>query len=196
MPVYRLQCSFGADSPLARDRFVITPHFNVALPGADVDALCEDLADALDTWDSSATREIVVKGYDAQGTVPVFPVGDAVRSPGVFPLSNSCRELAVCLSFFSERNRPRQRGRLYIPMPLFTGAATAGVRPAAAYLTKVADLVPIFTALGGTDVDWCVYSPTDNMARTVTDWWVDNEWDIMRSRGLRSTDRTVGTTGE
>jgi len=197
MPIYRLQCSFGADTAFPRDRFVFTPHFNVSLPGADVQALCDDLAAGLQAWfvaQSSPNREISVKGYDAQGTPPVFPVGDALLNPGDYPASGAARELAICLSFYSERNRPRQRGRLYIPHAFF--GSGVGLRPGAADRGRVGELATIFANLGGTDVDWVVFSRADNAARSVSDWWVDDEWDIIRSRGLRPTTRLAGTVDE
>jgi hypothetical protein len=197
MPVYRLQCSFGADSQFPRDRMVLTPHFDVKGPNApNVDQLCEDLATALYAWALPASaREVRVTAYDAQGTPPVFPVGDAVRGLGQAPLSTAPRELALCLSFFSERNLPRNRGRLYLPFT-FLSSGSPVLRPTSGHQTKAAALVPIFTGLGGIDVDWSIYSRTDDQARPVTDWWVDDEWDIIRSRGMRPTARQTGTTTE
>src|SRR5215204_2864361 len=146
-----MQCSFAGDSVFPRDRFVITPHFNATLPGTDEDQLCQDLATALLAW-CTQPREVKVTSYDAQGTPPVFPNGQAIVSQGVTPNSAIPRELALCLSFYSQRNLPRQRGRLYLPAPLF-GSAPA-VRPSTTERNKVATLVPILTGLGGVDVDW------------------------------------------
>ena len=193
MPIYRLQCSFGADTAFPRDRFVFTPHFNVSLPGADVQALCEDLLTGLQTW-LNVTGEVAVRAYDAQGTPPVFPQGEAIINGGLSMNTTVPRELALCLSFYGTANRPRNRGRLYIPAAFLSGSI--GVRPSTAQRQKVADLVPILTGLGGADVDWSIYSRADAVPRSVQNWWVDDEWDIIRSRGLRSTTRLVGTTSE
>jgi len=198
MPVWKLQCQFGADSALPRDRFVITPHFNDAGSTTDPQGLCDDLADALVGWLTQVTtpaREVLVKAYDAQGTVPVFPQGEAIRNGNVYPESGSPREVALCLSYYNERNLPRRRGRLYVPAPMIA-TGLSGPRPNAALRDRVALLVPIFTGLGGADVDWCVYSRREDTARPVTHWWVDDEWDVQRRRGLRSTTRTLGTTEE
>lgn len=195
MPIYRLQCSFACDTLLPRDRMVITPHFDVASPLPDLDALCEDLATALDTWDTAA-HEITVKAYDAQGTPPVYPVGDAIRNVGASPATFGPRELACCLSFYAERNIPRQRGRLYIPAAMATPTSMGEIRPNSALMQKVADLAPIFGSLGGNDVDWCVFSRLNNTMRSVSHWWVDDEWDVMRSRGLRGSTRLTGTVSE
>lgn len=193
MPVWKLQVAWAVTSTLPRDRMVITPHFDDAGALTDPQSLCDDLADALDVW-AGASGELRISAYDAQGTVPVFPQGEVVRRPGTFFSMATPRELAICLSFYSERNLPRQRGRLYIPS-LFAGGGLA-LRPSAVQQAKLGDLAGIFQGLGGTDVDWCVFSKTTNTARPVTNWWVDDEWDIVRSRGLRATGRLEGTTSE
>ena len=204
MPVYRMQVSWGADGGLPRDRFVITPHFSDAGSVAnDPQGLCDDLADALVGWRgtfSGVSREVLVKAYDAEHVStaqdPGVPLGEAIREPNAFPQSATPRELAVCLSFYSERNLPRRRGRLYVPGPFVFGSGVSVARPSDAHRAIVAGLVPIFTGLGGADVDWVVWSRRDRVARPVTHWYVDDEFDVQRRRGLRSTTRTVGTTEE
>lgn len=194
MPVWRLQSSFQVTTAFPRDAMVITPHFNDSGALTNPQGLCNDLADAYADWIGLFT-EITVTAYDAQGTPPVFPQGEAIRSPGQIGNSPTARELAVCLSFYSERNLPRNRGRLYIPAGI-AGAGESGQRPSAALRDKVAELAPIYGALGGADVDWCVYSRRDDEARPVTHWFVDDEWDVIRSRGLRPETRVTGTTSE
>lgn len=197
MPVLRLQTSFGADSPDARDRFIITPHLNDTALGADADQLCADWADTLLGWMPPPLRQIEVTAYDAQGTPPVFPIGHAMRNAGLFPESSCPREVAVCLSFYSERNLPRQRGRLYIPMPLLLNAFSVGsARPTVPLMEKVLNLAEGLSNLGGVDTDWSVYSRVDDEARAVSNAYVDDEWDTIRSRGLRPTTRATSTHDE
>jgi hypothetical protein len=196
MAIYRLQVAWQMDTAFPRDALVVTPHFNNTgglLTDSDTDALCEDLATALDAWDN-VTTQLTVKAYDAQGTPPVFPVGSAIRNPGVTAVSQVPREVAVCLSYYSGQNVPRKRGRLYIPAVIMQPAT--GVRPASTIRDKVGQLATIFADLGGVDIDWSVYSRVDDTARAVSNWWVDDEWDTIRSRGLRSTTRTLGTVSE
>lgn len=195
MPVWKMQCSFQMDTLFPRDRLVITPHFDDAGALTDPQGLADDLAAGLAAWHGRPI-ETMVRAYDAQGTPPVFPQGEAIIGAGTMTASPMPREVALCLSFYSERNLPRQRGRLFIPAGLGSGFGAAGVRPVVGQQNFVSDLVAIFTGLGGADVDWTVYSPTDDVARSVTNWWVDNEWDTIRSRGLRGDDRIVGTTSE
>lgn len=193
MPLWRLQCAFSADTLLPRDQLIITPHFNDAGALSDPRQLCQDMAEGLDAWDG-ATRQITVKAYDAEGTPPVFPAGEHEVNTSLAPAATGIRQAAVCLSFFAGQNRPRLRGRLYVPGGV-AGLTTTQARPTSAHRQKVADLVPLFAGLGGLDVDWVVYSRRDATARKVTDWWVDDVWDIQRSRGLTETARLTGTTG-
>jgi hypothetical protein len=197
MPVWKMQCAFGADGGQPRDKAVITPHFNDQGVGSDPQALCDDLAAALATWASSYTpRQVEVTAYDAQGSAPVYPQGYAAVNVGSVPAATIPREIAVCLSFFSGQNRPRYRGRVYIPLFIVFGDNACKLRPDATTRNKVAELAPVFADLGGVDVDWCVYSRADDAARSVSNWWVDDEWDTMRSRGLRPTTRTAGSVSE
>jgi len=195
MAILRLQCAFQYDTAFPRDRMVITPHFqdDQLLVGAQ--SLCDDLADALDIW-SGATGEVKVTSYDAQGAPPVYPNGETIHRQGVVDNTNWPRELSLCLSYYSERNIPRRRGRLYLPIPIVAAAGATAVVPTAGQMQKAMELAPIFEALGGGDVDWVVYSRVANAAYPVTNYWVDNEWDVQRSRGLRASERLTGTTSE
>jgi len=192
MPIWRLQSWFGFDSAFARDRMMITPHFDDRGLGTDPQGLCDDLAAQLDTW-TPGTMEIGVRAYDAQGSQPVFPQGEKILNPASTPATGTPREVSLCLSYYSGHNRPRYRGRLYIPGAAF--GAVMGLRPSAGNMTKVMALGPIFAALGGVDVDWVVYSRAQNAAHKVSNYYVDDEWDIVRSRGLRPTTRQAATTG-
>lgn len=196
MPIWKLQVEWSADSALPRDVFCITPHFNDGGVGSDPQGLCDDLADALVAKTGIITRETRVTAYDAQGTPPVYPAGMAVRNVGQAPSGTVPRELALCLSFYGTRNIPTQRGRLYIPLENAKGNGNIVVRPNAGSMTEVAAFAPIFSDLGGVDVDWCVYSRKLDTAFGITNWWVDDEYDVMRSRGLRPQTRLTGAVSD
>jgi hypothetical protein len=193
MPIWRLQVASAADSLFPADNIIITPHFNDAGATTDPQNLCDDLAAAMATY-WAAPRQVEVKAYDAEGTPPVYPAASAIVNQGLFPASQGIREVAICLSYFATTNRPRTRGRLYLPPGLMVTTTFGVPRPSQAVRDKAAALVPILAGLGGVDVDWCVYSRVDGQARKVTDWWVDDAWDIQRSRGLIPTIRSTGTT--
>jgi hypothetical protein len=197
MPVWRLQTAIWADTTLPRDAMVITPHFDDHGALTDPEGLATDLANAISDWMEPVDgRQIQVKAYDAQGAVPVVPQADVIINAGLAAASPWPREVAVCLSYFSGDKRPRNRGRLYIPPVYVSALATPSARPATGQRSKVGELAPIFANLGGADVDWVVFSRRDNAAKPVTGWWVDDEWDVVRSRGLRPTTRLEGSLSE
>jgi hypothetical protein len=172
---------------------MITPHFNDQGATSDPENLCTDLANGLQAIHPH-TGEVRVTAYDAEGTKPVYPEAEVIINKGLTQTTTSPRELAMCLSFFSARNQPRRRGRLYIPL-FFLGVSGGSLRPGMP-IANMASLVTLFKDLGGVDVDWSVYSTMDKVARAVTDWWYDDEWDVMRSRGLKGSTRITGTTDE
>jgi hypothetical protein len=197
MPVWRLQVAIGGDTAFPRDKAVITPHFNDSGVGTDPQGLCDDMADiAVAFFATPGPRQIEVTAYDAQGTPPVDPQGYAVRNLGIIQETGSPREVACCLSFFGVRNAPRFRGRLYIPAYASLAPGAMGGRPSVAYREKIGTLATSLAGLGGADVDWVVYSRLTDTAIPVSNWWVDDEWDTIRSRGLRATTRLAGTVNE
>jgi hypothetical protein len=184
---------FWADS-LPRDSVVNTLHFNDAGIDTDPQGLAEDLLAGLAAIPILQSRGLRVKFYDLADALPRPIKGQAenTTTSNLSALGN--REVALCLSYYSERNLPRQRGRIYVGP--FSAAEAGSRTPAAPIRAAVASLVPVFTNLGGSDVDWCVYSRTDGVMRPITNWWIDDAWDTQRRRGLRATTRDTGTTTE
>lgn len=187
MTVYKAQIAFDVDTALPRDRMVITPHFF----GSDA----QGLANALDTnlkgiTEVGATHHYKISIYDAEKAPPSYPL--AVKENTGTPFASGYpRELALCLSYYSTYNRKRTRGRLYLPNFLFPGGAST--RPTAGQITKALAFHMVFVTGLPASHNWVVYSPTDKKSMGVTDCWVDDEWDIMRSRGTRSTSRQAAT---
>lgn len=200
MSIIRAQIAIWQDSALPRDAFVITPHFrrefdpSDPIAGTEWQALADDLANAVHNQLPTFTK-IEVKLYDAEATPPSFPKATALRNATNLRNSLVPRELAICLSYYAERNVPRQRGRLYMPYALFATSSDAGLRPPANMRTTVLPAwADMFAALGGANVDWVVWSRLTRTARKVTNVWIDDEWDIVRKRGLRATTRTEQST--
>lgn len=194
---YVAKIGFQVTSTEPADWMYINPCFRRAPALTDMDGLAQDLANALDAWHiwGTAALKIDVKFYDLEGTGTVYPDGVAHKNPAAAPVTyNKPRELAVCLSYYGTHNAPRERGRIYIPYNLMTNEACA-LRPSAAAQTKAMSLGPIFANLGGADVDWIVWSRKNQTAAKVQNYWVDDEWDVVRSRGLLRTGRMVATTG-
>lgn len=194
-----MQIITGADSAFVRDHFVNTLHFNgvgtfANLGETNAQSLTDDLASVWQTLPNVGTiRQVKVKAYDLDDAKPRPIIAETTRNAGAFPASSKCpREVALCLSYYADRNLPRQRGRIYVPAELLTAAV--GVRPNSAQMTNVKDLHQKFADLGGADVEWSVFSRMDNVHRQVQHSWVDDEWDTVRSRGLRATTRMTTTS--
>jgi hypothetical protein len=193
--IIRAQCAFGADTAFPRDRMTITPHFSSSAGwNTNAQTLADDLAAALNTWMGS-NREVSVKMYDAQAPKPNPPLASKTLNAGLTPASNGNRETSLCLSFYSGSNVPRRRGRLYIPA-IFLATGALPVRPTQTQRDGLVQFVNIFTNLGGVNIDWTIFSRRDNAAHKVTNWFVDDEWDVQRRRGLRPTTRSTGATSE
>jgi hypothetical protein len=172
----------------------INPVFNDSL-GSDEDALANDLANGLVTWSQSG-NQLTVKLYDVQGSQPVYPAATVTKNPGVFTEPDKPREVALCLSFYSGHPEPSKRGRLYLPCAFVAPASPIGVRPTTGMIDRAEALVPVLTGLGGVDVDWGVWSEKLHQFFPTSYWWVDNEWDTQRRRGLKATTRDFGTVSE
>lgn len=111
-------------------------------------------------------------------------------------------EVAVCLSYYSFLNVPRQRGRIYFG-PI-NGDAVESVptvpHPTANFLNTLAeagtDLAVSGAAAG--QLRWAVLSrATPGVVEwgPITDGWVDNAFDTQRRRGEKATARTTWTVG-
>jgi len=145
---------------------------------------------------AKATSGLKWKGYDLADPEPRVPIqfGSADLTLG----SGGCLppEVALCLSFQGEPvsgiNQARKRGRIYLPF-ILDSSNTSAARPVSTLITALAgageDLLDASAA--ATDWKWSVYSPTSDAMSTVTNGWVDNEWDIQRRRGRKFTERTT-----
>jgi hypothetical protein len=184
---YRAQIGFAFDSGFPRDVVQITPHYQGDDPGALATALKTNL---IAQPDVTATMPFRIKIYDAEKPPPSYPLADVSNASG-FVTSSKPRELALCLSYFSGFNRPRFRGRMYIPSQFITGAAA--LRPTAGQVAQALSWTNTLGAGLPSGTNWVVWSKKDGVGRTVTDTWVDDEWDVIRSRGLRGTVRQADT---
>lgn len=196
MALYRVQIAIEAGNDLAIDDSTNTFYLQDIGPTSDPGNLAQSAANLWATFRDYpvGTTRITAKIYDMEQAEPRVPletkygVGLVANSPG------GPREVALCLSFYSTTNIPRRRGRLYVG-PWHSGIMAQRPEVLQA-MNKCRDLAIGLTNLGGTDVDWMQYSQVNNLANKVTNWWCDNEWDTVRSRGLRGTSRISGVTDE
>lgn len=186
MAVYRALISFQADSAFPRDAITISPHFSGDDPQGIANTLKTNLAAVASI---GTTKRFVIKVYDAQKAPPSYPLATAEQGTGSFATATP-RELALCLSYYAQWNRPRFRGRLYLP-GFIVGGAALNLRPTAGQITTALAFRSVLTTGFPSGNYWVVYSPTSNTAAQVTHCWVDDEWDVVRSRGLRGETRQV-----
>jgi hypothetical protein len=187
MAIYKVAISFPFDSALPRDKITITPHFF----GDNPQSLANALKTNLIGFTPVGAKPFEIKVYDAQKAPPSFPMATASQT-GTTPNSTVPREICLCLSYYSTYNRPRYRGRLYIPMAL-NGVTTMAARPTQGQMDNTLLWANVFKNGLPAQHNWVVYSKRDDKSYGVTNTWVDDEWDIQRSRGLRGTTRSLGT---
>lgn len=187
MAIRRAQIALQLTSILPRDAVIITPHYETS-GGTEDQALADGLKTRLvANSDVGATVPFTVRVYNAQGPPPHFPLGSATNVGTAPPAVAAPRELALCLSYYAGLNRPGFRGRVYLPAALLGGSL--GLRPSSTQQNRVlAWGASLFNTWTGT-IKPTVYSRRDDVARTITTYWCDDEWDIVRSRGLKSTAR-------
>jgi len=161
---------------------------------ADANALAQEMADKLALI--TGTIPITVKVYDIEKAKPNFPIGTAVKNPAAAPrVISVVPEAAVCLSFYADINRPRHRGRLYLPAWL-CGASVSnmGREVPSAMQTAASDIAIMFAGLGGGNVDWGVWSRVDHAFHKATNYWISSAWATVRSRGIKESNRMQFTT--
>ena len=174
---------------------VTTPHFQDNSGSMTPGAVATQLATNVTSY-VKAPFQGYVKLYheDFNPAAPHPPMATATfGTAGNFMNANGPRELALCLSYYAAQTTKRFRGRLYIPW-LLTGSSSDSRVISSTGRDRVGALAQVWADIGGVDVDWSVYSKEDNVAHKVTDWWVDEGWDTVRSRTLKALARTKGTT--
>ncbi len=156
-----------------------------------LDALAQEVGEAVDAlWDGLGGQISVfarIIQTSSETDVNRFETGVWIARPGNAPASLCPREVALCLSYFGARNLPGMRGRIFLPVAYSGSIALA--RPDQSLMADALDLGRAFAAAGGTGTQWSVYSRTQGLAFSITDSWVDDEWDTQRSRGLNPTAR-------
>jgi hypothetical protein len=188
MATFRAQMSFPMDTALPKDAITINPHFN----GSDAQALANALSTNILAQAENVGHPHTIKIYDAATPPPSYPLA-TVTVAGTPPTSGVPREVAICCSYYTTYNRPRYRGRLYLPATWFS--AVANVRPTQAIIDRI---LTWFKAVFGAGLppatNLVVWSRVEKKSMGgVNHLWVDDEYDTQRSRGLTALTRTTST---
>lgn len=211
--VIRAQTILSGRSGLPEDVFVNTWTFRTPSGGVDALHFGQVMELLTDFWTKQYgasnvmgllgpqvdwTKPMRVKMYDLE--VPANqrqPVENQIVMAGAAPAINSPLpgEVAICLSYYAEINRPRRRGRVYIG-PLRLGITTSTIetfgelRPAPATLTTLAGAA---SAMADTDsnveTSWVMLSQADGSTHKITNGWIDNAFDTQRRRGIEASSR-------
>lgn len=187
MPLHKIAVIAAADTLLPRDGTVNDLYFTSLAGVGDYDGLALDACNVFKNFWYRA-GQIRAKIYDvaADGSTGA-PKGEAVVNEGSPIGLDMPAEVALCLSFWAgNRSDPHRRGRIYLQMGS-SAFGPAGKRPSAAHMTAALNLGDEIVGLGGADISWQVYSQTLRSSEDVTNTWCDDEWDTIRSRGLRAT---------
>jgi hypothetical protein len=188
MSTYRAALSFPMDTALPKDAVSINPHFN----GSDAQALANALGANIESTVALAAAPYTVKIYDAAAAPPSYPLATHSKS-GTPPASAAPREVCLCVSYYSGYNRPRYRGRLFLPASWLT--SVVNVRPTTTHQNAA---ITLFKALFGAGLpaqtNLVVWSQVEKKSMGgVNNLWVDDEWDTQRKRGLSPTARVTAT---
>jgi hypothetical protein len=139
-----------------------------------------------------------VVSWDFDDTPPRAPVLRTLATLAGFSINGLPPEVAICVSFQGTRlsgvPQARRRGRVYIPFLQETANDSTG-RPASALITSLATAAGALLTASDSAATWAweIWSAAGPGFTTVTDGWVDNEWDTQRRRGRVATSRTTFT---
>lgn len=195
MAQYRLQIAAYNSTDPARDQVVNTFYLDSdldPLTGTHPDGL---IGDAVTLFGNTLAygpgiNRITGKIYKMSDPEPRLPLKETTLSFAASTAAGAPREVALCLSYYADRNTPRRRGRMYIgPFR----ADVMALRPGLALRQTLQTLAQGISGLGGANIQWVQHSPTTGEYHNVTHYWIDDEWDTVRKRGLRATTRLEGS---
>jgi hypothetical protein len=176
---------------------VNTCYFQTAgSPGAgDWQALTDHLRDAFagvtGTFTAWSGRKLQVVAYNMADAKPRPEMAHSVYTPTLYdtgPIGPRC--LSCCLSYYSGRNLPRLRGRMYIGPWFQTHSLEKPDASVMGYCINLGHSLAGIPLLGTMSWAHCVHSEKDGSYNAVTDYWANDVWDIQRGRLAKETLRS------
>lgn len=189
MAVVRMLVGWNAPTAPPKYVFTNTLYFNVtgSIDDPDYQNLADDLWAIYSARSFTNGRKVEVRAYDMDDPKPrperAYATGAVVGS-----MAPAAPQIALCLSYYADRNLPRQRGRIYAgPYQQTTE------RPSSGQMAELITLGQALAGLGGLNVDWSVHSVMNNSYTRISNIWVDNSFDVIRSRKIDSSTRSEAT---
>lgn len=209
---------------LPKDRFINVWHF-LDVTDADVDDVAytggEKIADfftgptgisgvgAVETaMSTSASDLMTLIAYDFAAATPRPELGRFTFTLTPSATEDLPEEVALCLSYYTDRNVASHRGRLYIgPLNVSAMAGSgepprpnsnwmAAMRAGGIRLTTIGKpaVTPTFVTntmpgVPNTTAAWALYSPKLGTFSAIEHGWVDDEWDGQRRRRVEASTR-------
>jgi hypothetical protein len=198
---YKFTVAMPWGSAAPRDRVTNTfvmQHVTGGINDSALQSMTDDIAEMYQKRYHDATKEIVVKAYDNDAK-PNLPRASTTVNSGALWTADRPHEIALVLSFSGAyRGDPRGRGRIFLVPQLDTSAGNQpGARPTSGAMTWALDFFTVpnesFPDLGGIDWKFGIWSRVGQHFTQAQQAWVDDEWDTMRSRGMRETTRQSAT---
>lgn len=188
MPFARMLVSWKNLGDPGEDLYSNTLYFNVSgsIDPPDYATLANDLAVIYGARPWTKGRQITVRAYDMADPEPRPPKAIKVQAP-IGSIPSYIPQVALCLSYYADRNLPRQRGRIYTGP---YGTSNAVGRPTTDQMADLITFGQALAGLGGLNVDWSLWSPTNQQHTRLSRIWVDNSFDVIRSRQLPGTARS------
>lgn len=209
--IYRAQVVMQDSSGLPEDVYVNNLYFRNDFVGgsqADVANAIASVLDAaygqangtspnpLSVFLSANISSVLYKVYDLGQATPRYPVVEPIEASWTgSPGARIVQEAAICLSFKGGPG-PSERGRIYLGPLNDAAASQAGnyIRPTTGFIDAALEAaVNIINT--SENVTWVVASPTTGGTTVITEAWVDNAMDTVRSRGAASTTRFRADAG-
>jgi|SRR5687768_3209162 len=142
---------------------------------------------------SVITNTLKIKVYDLGDQPPRFPkeFSYPIVPSASGPLPT---QIACCLSYYSGRSLPRNRGRIFLgPLIASTIATVANVGPRfdPAFLETVTQCAERLRNGNGQSVQWALLSQADSATKIINGGWVDDRPDIITGRAIDTKTRTL-----
>lgn len=187
--------SWGETAAEVKDWMSNTLYFSVDIADPAYDDLAAAVLAAYVGAGWTTGQKIEVRAYNMADAKPRPERAYKTQTKaGIIP--DGPHQVALCLSYYSERNLPRRRGRIYIGP--WSGPTT---RPSTTAMASLITFGQALANVGGANVDWSVWSTMDasegkDASHSISNIWVDNSWDVQRRRQLEGTARQTAVINE